>query len=167
MTSTFHDLLQTLPQLGRVDWIGLRPVHRAPVVLAGEVQAVAGRGLEGDRARSGVREVTLIQAEHLIALASLLHRQPVDPSLLRRNLVVSGINLLALKDRHFQIGTAIMAYTGQAHPCSRMEEALGAGALNAMRGHGGITARVIHSGTVRVGDAVGALHIPATADTGS
>jgi MOSC domain-containing protein YiiM len=96
----------------------------------------------------------LIQAEHLGVIASVLHRDSVDPALLRRNIVVSGINLLALKSAKFRIGTALLEGTGPAEPCSRMEEALGPGGYNAMRGHGGITARVLEDGWIRVGDSV-------------
>ena len=92
----------------------------------------------------------------MAAIASYLGRE-VTPGDLRRNLVVSGINLRALKNRRFQVGEAVLEATDDCHPCSRMEVILGPGGYNAVRGHGGITARVIESGTVHVGDAVTAL----------
>jgi len=142
---------------GRVEWIGLRPRYRAPVEAVQTVEAVSGFGLTGDHRAirgGGQRQVTLIQAEHLAVVAAILGRDAIDPALLRRNIVVAGINLLALQDREFRIGDAALLGTGPCAPCSRMEEALGRGGLNAMRGHGGITARVVTSGTIRLGDLV-------------
>lgn len=158
MESTLADLQATLPQTGRVAWIGVRPVRRGGVTAVSLVEAVAGRGLAGDHyAHDGKRQVTLIQAEHLVAVAALVGR-PVglDPALLRRNVVVAGLNLLALKGRQFRLGGALLEWTGPCEPCSRMEEALGPGGYNAMRGHGGITARVVAGGLIRAGDAVAA-----------
>jgi MOSC domain-containing protein YiiM len=156
-------MMGQFPRPGRVEWIGLRPARRAPVQSVAEVLAEAGVGLAGDHYRSsrnGKRQVTLIQAEHLPVIAALAGIEGLDPALLRRNLVVSGINLLALKDRRFRIGAALFEGTGLAHPCSRMEETLGAGGYNAMRGHGGVTARVLIGGPVRIGDALSAVETP-------
>lgn len=152
-------LLSRFPRSGRVDWIGVRPARRSPVEPSPEVVAQVGAGLSGDRysGGSGNRAVTLIQAEHLAVVAALMALDRLDPALLRRNLVVSGLNLLALKDQRFQVGEAVLEGTGPCHPCSRMEEALGPGGLNAMRGHGGLNARILRGGVIRVGDPVRVL----------
>ena len=153
---TVKELLQNLPQQGKVDWIGIRPARREAILQVDQVEALTGSGLIGDRyvGSSGKRQVTLIQTEHLPVIASLLGRASVEPELLRRNICVSGINLLALKDKTFHIGDAVLEYTGQCHPCSFMEEVFGDGGYNAIRGHGGITARVIQSGVISMHDAV-------------
>ncbi len=157
--STVARLLATLPQTGRLEWIGLRPARRQPMLSVAEAQVITDANLSGDRARlkaGGKRQITLIQAEHLPAVAGFLGLPgPVDPARLRRNLVVSGLNLLALKGRQIRIGDeVVLDVTGECHPCSRMEEELGPGGYNAMRGHGGLTAHIARGGTVRVGDAV-------------
>jgi MOSC domain-containing protein YiiM len=139
---------------GHVVWIGLRRARREPLTPVGSVMAEVGKGLAGDHYRTrnnGKRQVTLIQAEHLAAIAAYLGGTEIDPALLRRNIAVAGINLLALKDKRLRVGDAILEYSGECHPCSRMEETLGVGGYNAVRGHGGITARVISGGEIWLG----------------
>src|SRR3954463_14007775 len=87
---------------GRLTWIGLRPTRRAPMLAVEAARLEAGEGLEGDRwggMPNGARQVTLVAAEHLAAIASYLVLSDVAPARLRRNLVVAGLNLLALKGR--------------------------------------------------------------------
>ncbi|GAB3295801.1 MOSC domain-containing protein [Hymenobacter tenuis] len=160
--STIAQLLSTLPQQGRVEWIGLRPVRREPLQEVQEATAETDRHLAGDHARpkpGGKRQITLIQHEHLAAVGSFLGlAKPVAPGRLRRNLAISGLNLLALKNRRIRIGDeVVLEITGECHPCSRMEEELGPGGYNAMRGHGGLTARILQGGVFRVGDVVQVL----------
>ncbi len=132
-------LLGRFPRSGNVEWIGVRVARRERIQRCEQVTALAGGGLAGDHyaGASGSRGVTLIQAEHLPAVAALLGLRDLAPALLRRNLVVSGVSLAALKRCRFQVGEAVLEGTGLCHPCFRMEEALGPGGLNAMRGHGG------------------------------
>ena len=151
---TIAELTSTFPRPGRVEWIGIRPARRQPMVVLDAV-AIGHGGLEGDRRnKEGIRAVTLIQQEHLPVIAALAGLGEIDPAALRRNIVVSGVSLIALKERRFRIGSVLLEGTGICAPCSRMEEVLGPGGYNAMRGHGGITARVAGAGTVRVADAV-------------
>lgn len=122
-------------------------------------QATTGIGLVGDRYKggSGKRGITLIQAEHLPVIAALAGQAALAPATLRRNLVVAGIPLIALKGRRFRIGEVELEGTDPCDPCSRMEEALGPGGYNAMRGHGGLCARILRGGVLRIGDTVQAL----------
>lgn len=155
--SPLRTLMETFPMQGRLEWIGLRSGRRVPLQSMNHVEVIADHGLAGDhkaQRAGGKRQVTLIQREHLVAVAQLIKCDVVDPSLLRRNLVVSGITLLALRGERFRIGTVLFEGTGHCEPCSRMEENLGAGGYNAMRGHGGITARALSGGVIAVGDAV-------------
>jgi MOSC domain-containing protein YiiM len=153
----FLSLFENFTQEGEVVWIGLRPASRKPIKEVKEV-AVLEAGLEGDRATknsiTNKRQVTLIQQEHLAAAASFLGKESIEPTLTRRNIVVKGINLNALKGRKFKIGAAILEMTGFCYPCRRMEENLGLGGFNAMRGHGGITCRVIQVGIIAVGNSL-------------
>lgn len=153
MQGALAQLLATHAGTGRVDWIGLRLVRRAGLLPVERV-SLTFSGLEGDHASAGKRALTLIQAEHLPVIAALAHRTVVTPQMLRRNLAISGINLSALRGAALRIGTALVRLTGQCAPCSRIEEVLGLGGYNAMRGHGGWCAEVLEAGEVRLGDAV-------------
>jgi len=154
--SSLARLMSTPMRPGTVNWLGIRTARRAPMLVADTVDAMLGNGLHEDRysKAGGNRQVTLIAAEGLTAIASHLGRSEVSPLDLRRNIVTSGINLLALKSRRFRIGEAILEATGECHPCSRMEEVFGTGGYNAVRGFGGITARVIQGGRIALGDAI-------------
>ena len=145
-------LIATHAGAGRVDWIGVRPVRLQPL-MPEETAWLGLDGLRGDHARPGKRAVTLMQAEHLPVISALA-RMDVTPDLLRRNLLISGINLSALNGTVLQIGDAVLRLTGPCAPCSRMEVALGTGGYSAMRGHGGWCAEVLQPGTVAVGSTV-------------
>ncbi|AYC34308.1 MOSC domain-containing protein [Pseudomonas cavernae] len=158
--SSLQELLADVPQRGRVRWLGVRPQARAPMLELQAVEARRDAGLTGDHSRPGprnTRQVTLIQWEHLAVIAALLGRaaeQPLRPQELRRNIAISGINLFSLKGRRFRIGQAVLETTGWCQPCARLEQHLGHGAFQAVRGHGGITARVLCSGIIRLDDEV-------------
>jgi len=154
---TMAGLLATMPQTGRLDWIGIREVKREPLTLLDHVEVIENRGLAGDhriKREGGKRQVTLIQAEHFPVLAAITGHDDIPPEWLRRNLVVSGINLYALRKSRFMIGDVLLQGSGSCPPCSRMEKILGPGGYNAMRGHGGINAQVILGGEIKIGDTV-------------
>ena len=160
---TIRDLLKPPHVVGRVEAIVVRGPSRAPARRIASTQALAGIGLADDRlgqrgeAELSTRQVTLIQSEHLPVIATLAGVDAVDPVGLRRNLVIAGINLLALKNARLQVGEAVLEIVGPCQPCSRMEETIGPGGYAAMRGHGGMTARVVAGGAIREGDPVRAL----------
>lgn len=147
------ELMQRFSKPGVVAAISVRPQRMETPIVLDQVRAIEKKGLEGDRSKGGNRQVTFIQKEHIAAVASFLGKPSLEFTLTRRNILVEGINLLSLKGKQFQIGEVVLEYSGECHPCSRME-ALGEGGYNAMRGHGGITAKVIKSGVISKGDAV-------------
>ena len=164
---SLRNLTAQFPQGGRLEAIWVRTQRRGDMRQLDCVSAEAGRGLLGDHRASVLRddleqrrrELTLIQAEHLPLIAQWIGHDTLNAGLLRRNLVISGINLLGLRspfaDTHnvWQLGgTVLLEITGPCDPCSRMEALLGPGGYNAMRGHGGLTARLLRGGPLRVGD---------------
>ena len=145
----------------RVEWIGISPGNRQPIEPRDEVTVAVGTGIDGDyhskKKPGGERQVTLIQAEHFAVIAANTGRDSVSPEQVRRNIVVSGIELTPLIGRRFRIGEALLEGTGPCTPCSRMDENLGAGGRLAMKGLGGLTAMVIEPGRIRRGDPVTTL----------
>jgi MOSC domain-containing protein YiiM len=155
----FKELFEQFSQPGTVSWIGVRPDRMVPLIELSDVLAIENLGLQGDRyqKKGGARQVTLIQHEHLVSIASFLGKSEIDPQQTRRNIVVRGINLMAMKGKKFTIGEAVFEYSGDCHPCSRMEVNLGPGGYNAMRGLGGITAKVIKGGKISLNDPIEAV----------
>jgi len=153
---TLGELQNRYYKAGQVDRISIRSERLTPVTILETIEAIKDIGLRGDHYQNpgGNRQVTLIQGEHLKVVALLLDSANISLETTRRNIEVSGINLLSLKGKRFRIGEAVFEYSGECHPCSRMEKNLGTGGYNAMRGHGGITARVIHGGAIQVGDKI-------------
>jgi MOSC domain-containing protein YiiM len=166
---TLRDLSDRFSTEGRIEAIVLRPARQAPAIFVEAVEALPGYGLIGDRRatqmrnteQSRKREITLLQAEHIPLIAHWSNLEQLSPLQLRRNLVISGINLLAMRspfpniDLHWQIGDQVQfEVTGPCDPCSRMEKELGHGVYNAMRGHGGMTARLLVGGQICVGDRI-------------
>lgn len=154
--TTIKDLQNILPQVGTIELISFRTEKKGAIETANEVMISAEDGILGDyqSKKGSKRMVTIIQKEHLDVVSTLLGKE-VNIKQTRRNLLVSGINLLALHNRQFKLGDkVILQGTGYCVPCKQMENNLGAGGFNAMRGHGGITALVIKGGTITVNDKV-------------
>ncbi|MEZ4319533.1 MAG: MOSC domain-containing protein [Myxococcota bacterium] len=164
--SELRRLMKVHAQAGTVEWIGLSPGRREPIQVVQSAEVRPKTGLVGDRHANGgrsKRQVTLIQAEHLGVIAGLIGRE-VHPEQLRRNVVVRGINLYALRQARFRVGDVVLEGTGTCDPCRRMEENLGEGGFSACRGHGGITAIVHEGGTIAIGDAVVLIEDPGLLD---
>lgn len=156
-SSPLQRLMDAPMRPGTIQWIGLRPKRHAPVLSCTHATLDPVHGLIGDHysnTTTGSRHVTLIEAEQLAAIASYLGLDTVAPEDVRRNIVVSGLNLLALKQKRFRLGTAVLEMTAECHPCSRMENTFGTGGYNALRGRGGITARVLLGGEIYLRDSL-------------
>ncbi len=153
--SDLKELMRHFPFPGIIEWIGIRPAKRAELKSVDSIELATEKGIVGDhyKGKSGNRHVTLIQSENIELVRSLMQLERLSPALLRRNIVVRGINLHALLDKTIRIGADVeLEITGLCHPCSRMEENLGYGGYNAMRNKGGLTAKVISGGTIKLGD---------------
>ncbi|ART62512.1 MOSC domain-containing protein [Kushneria marisflavi] len=154
---SLRSLMTQFPRAGRLEWLSRRPERHGTVEVVTSLHLTEGKGIEGDHysARGGKREVTLFQAEHLPVAAAFCGISSLAPERLRRNLLVSGLNLLACRQQQLAIGNeVVIELTGPCAPCSRMERTLGPGGYNALRGHGGMTARIMRGGVIQLGDRV-------------
>ena len=148
---------------GVVTAIVLRPARRQPVVVVDTALALAGRGLEGDRASARshrTRQVTLIDAAVIERVGRQLGLGTIAPAILRRNLVVRGLDLDTARGRWLRVGDALLEVTGPCDPCARMEDVLGEGGWDALRDAGGLTAVVREAGRILVGDGVRVVDVP-------
>ncbi len=151
----YHDM-EAQNESGRVRWIGVRSERYEPLTTKEEVLAQAGIGLEGDHYQDagGKRQITLIMLEDLAAAATDLSREDIAPGLVRRNLVISGLDLHRYKKGFLRVGRCLIEVTGECRPCQRMEDNLGPGGLKSMAGRGGVTGRILEGGVIQKNDPV-------------
>ena len=127
------------------------------------VEAVAGRGLEGDRYFDGTghwskdpgvgREVTLIEIESIEALQREKNIV-LAPQDARRNIVTRGVPLNHLVGREFQVGVVRLRGTRLCEPCEYLENMIAPGVLKGLLHRGGLRADIVMGGMIRVGDTV-------------
>lgn len=151
---------------GRVETIHVAPEAGAPMRAVDSVEAVAGRGLRGDRYFEGAgtwsgdpnvrdipRDITLFEAETLDVVARDVGLD-LDPGDHRRNVTTRGVALDHLLDRQFRIGDVLCEAVDLCEPCSHLESLTQEGVLSALVHRGGLNAAVVESGTINVGDRV-------------
>ena len=151
--------------MGQVEAIHIAVAASAPMQSLGEVEAVAGEGLAGDRYIAGIgfystrptdpgaREVTLFEAEVLDALAAE-HGISLSPAEHRRNLTTRGVRLHDLLGRRFNVGEVVLEGVKDCPPCEHLDSLVGKPVLGPLVNRGGLRARVVLGGTIRVGDRI-------------
>ncbi len=150
---------------GTVLSIHIAPAGSAPMVSIREIQAIAGKGLEGDRyfRKTGSfsktpgsgREVTLIEVEAMEALQRE-YQIDIDAGQARRNIVTQGVALNHLIDREFAVGAVVLRGTRLCDPCSHLEKLTVKGTLRGLIHRGGLRADIVRGGVIRVGDTISA-----------
>ena len=149
---------------GSVVSLHVAPTGAAVMQTVGEVQAVTGLGLKGDRYFAGLgtysndpgsgRHVTLIEVE---AIEGLQREYGVEiaPARSRRNIVTRNVALNHLVGREFLVGTVLLLGTRLCEPCAHLESLSARGALRGLIHRGGLRADIITGGTIRIGDPIG------------
>ena len=146
--------------MGSVENIFVAPAGGERMQRVSEVEAVAGKGLAGDRyaERTGYWsgqdecQVTLIEGEGLDEIAGEV---AVTDGQHRRNIVTRGIEFSDLVGQRFQIGGAVLEYDRPRPPCRYIQSLTEKGMTRALgKGRAGICARVLESGPIRIGDEI-------------
>ena len=141
---------------GTITAIHTAPTHGARPVPQPDVQAVAGKGLEGDRhfGEDGASDVTLIEAE-AIAAAAADYDIELHAGAHRRNLTTVDVPLNHLVGSRFFVGEIEFEGVNLCEPCSHMASIVGEReAVSALVHRGGLEARILTTGHVRRGDPV-------------
>ena len=154
---------------GRIEAICIAPAGSAPMQSLAEVEAIEGQGLRGDRYLAqtgfysqrptdpGAREVTLIEAEVLDRLANE-NGVALKTDEHRRNLTTRGVSLQDLLGKRFRVGEVVLEGVKDCPPCEHLEALTGKAVIKPLLTSGGLRARIVAGGVLRVGDAI--EHIP-------
>jgi MOSC domain-containing protein YiiM len=154
--------------MGQVEEIHIATVAGAAMTTVDTIEALTDSGLAGDRYQVGTgfyspkprpdggRQVTLIEAETLAALASEQDIKFTGAEC-RRNLVTRGVRLVDLLGHRFTIGEVVCEGIDHCPPCEHLVQVTGKPVLKPLVGRGGIRARIVEGGTLRIGDAIALL----------
>jgi len=155
---------------GRLEAIYIGAVRRADLEPVSEVEAIAGKGLAGDRyyhqqgtfSKPGSvdREVTLIEIEAVEALKQEC-KLSLQAGQARRNLVTRGVPLNHLVGQEFRVGDVVLRGIRLCEPCGHLESLTIPGVKDSLIHRGGLRAQIVRGGTVRAGDTIKPLTAPA------
>jgi MOSC domain-containing protein YiiM len=130
-----------------------QPAGMAPVIEVDEIECVEGAGIRGDRffnyKPDYKGQVTFFAIETYERLCQQLQVTRADPSVFRRNIITRGVDLNALIGQEFTVQNVRFLGTQESAPCYWMEQAFAPGAEAALKGHGGLRAKVLSSGKIR------------------
>lgn len=119
------------------------------------VECVAGRGLKGDRffayKENYKGQVTFFSRDKFEAVREHTGAEACPPWAMRRNVMVSGIDLNTLIGKEFSIGDVRFVGTEECAPCEWMNRSIGDGAREFLKGNGGLRARILNDGVLRRG----------------
>jgi MOSC domain-containing protein YiiM len=147
---------------GVVEGIYVTSQGSAAMERVEEVTTVEGCGIEGDRYCEGtgfwtrygdVCQVTLIEGEDLDFIENELGISVKDGQH-RRNIITRGVRLLDLRRKRFRVGEVLLEFDRSRPPCRHVQDLSEPGMTRALKGRGGICARVVEAGRIRAQDAI-------------
>lgn len=132
-----------------------QPAGKHPMIELPAVKCRAGWGIEGDRFY-GYRpdykgQITFFAWERYLAAKEQFELPNLSPAAFRRNILIEGVDLNALVGAKFAVGGLEFLGTEECRPCYWMDGAVAPGADPWLRGQGGLRARILSDGELRVG----------------
>jgi MOSC domain-containing protein YiiM len=131
-----------------------KPADDHPMIEVSEVECVAGRGLRGDRffdyKPDYKGQITLFSAEIYDELCGIFQVIDREPSAFRRNVITRGIDLNSLIGQEFMLQGIRFLGTGECSPCYWMDQAFASGTEAALKGRGGLRAKILTDGILRI-----------------
>jgi MOSC domain-containing protein YiiM len=131
-----------------------QPPGENPTVEVPEIQCVAGHGIEGDRffdfKKDYKGQITFFSGEIFEAVCQKLGAEQKSPGITRRNVITRGADLNLLIGKKFEIQGVQFEGVCECSPCYWMDQAIAAGAETALRGNGGLRAKILSDGKIRV-----------------
>jgi MOSC domain-containing protein YiiM len=150
---------------GTVESIYVASAAQGPMQAVGQVVAIPGAGLEGDRYALKLGtfykpepdyELTLIEAEAIEALRRD-YQVELAAGDARRNIVTRNVPLNHLVGKEFAIGDVRIRGIRLCEPCDHLQNVTGKPVLKGLLHRGGLRAQILTPGTIRVGDVVTVL----------
>jgi MOSC domain-containing protein YiiM len=134
-----------------------KPPDDFPLVEVARIDCVAGHGIRGDRfydyKDNYKGQITFFSFEVFERLARHFGLPQKSPGALRRNVIVSGIDLNDLIGEEFSVQGIRLRGTGHCRPCYWLDQAFGPGTEEFLKGNGGLRAEILSDGAIAVGEA--------------
>lgn len=131
-----------------------QPAGKSPVIAVSTVECVAGRGLRGDRffdfKENYQGQITFFAREVFDDVCRSLGGITASPGAVRRNAITRGVDLNELIGRRFTLQGIEFEGICECKPCYWMDQAIAAGAEAALQGRGGLRAKILSNGTLRI-----------------
>ena len=131
-----------------------QPPGDAPALEVDHVECVAGRGIRNDRffdfKENYNGQITFFSHEVHEDLCRILRIHDKPPSVFRRNVIISGVDLTTWYDAEFELQGIRFRGMGECKPCYWMNLAFGPGAEDSLQGRGGLRAVILTSGILSV-----------------
>lgn len=127
---------------------GTEPMHEVEAV-----ECVAGKGLRGDRffdfKDDYKGQVTFFEHEVFERMCEQFGESGRTPDVFRRNVITRGVDLNTLIGKEFEVQGVRFFGTQESAPCHWMNQAFAEGAEEALKGHGGLRAKILTDGVLR------------------